>query len=83
MIVNEVTAKAAEIATVKDSAEKDLAAAEPALHAALSALNSITPKDIVSLKALKNPPDIVKRIFDCVLILRFFPVDKVTHKIIW
>ena len=37
----------------------------------MSALNSITPKDIASLKALKNPPDVVKRIFDCVLLLRW------------
>lgn len=55
---------------MKDDAEKDLAAAKPALNAALAALNSITPKDITALKALKNPPDIVKRIFDCVLLLR-------------
>ena len=59
-----------EIAGVKESAEKDLEAAKPALESALAALNSITPKDIASLKALKNPPDIVKRIFDCVLLLR-------------
>lgn len=59
-----------EIASVKNDAEKDLAAAKPALDAALSALNSITSKDITALKALKNPPDIVKRIFDCVLLLR-------------
>jgi Microtubule-binding stalk of dynein motor len=59
-----------EIATVKNDAERDFAAAKPALDAALSALNSITPKDIVGLKALKNPPDVVKRIFDCVLLLR-------------
>lgn len=43
---------------------------------ALDALNSITPKDIGALKALKNPPDIVKRIFDCVLLLRFYPLDR-------
>ena len=61
------------IQEVKDDAEKDLAAAKPALDAALSALNSITPKDITALKALKNPPDIVKRIFDCVLLLRWGP----------
>ncbi len=73
----QVTKKAAEIAAVKDDAEKDLALAKPALDAALSALNSITPKDINSLKALKNPPDVVKRIFDCVLLLRMLPVDKV------
>ena len=55
---------------VKEEAERDLAAAKPALEAALSALNSITPKDIVALKALKSPPDIVKRIFDAVLLFR-------------
>ena len=73
VIVDGVTKKAAEIATVKDDAERDLAAAKPALDAALSALNSITQKDIVGLKALKNPPDIVKRIFDAVLLLRYLP----------
>ena len=45
-----------EIAFVKEGAEKDLAAAKPALDAAVAALNSITPKDIVGLKALKSPP---------------------------
>ena len=74
VIVDQVTKKAGEIALVKNDAERDLAAAKPALDAALSALNSITPKDIVGLKALKNPPDVVKRIFDCVLILRYFPI---------
>ena len=69
-IVEAVRSKAAEIAAVKADAERDLEAAQPALEAALSALNSITPKDIVGLKALRNPPDIVKRIFDCVLLLR-------------
>jgi dynein heavy chain, axonemal len=43
---------------------------------AVAALNSITSKDIGQLKALKNPPDIVKRIFDCVLLLRMLPLDK-------
>ncbi|CAL8466541.1 g6077 [Coccomyxa elongata] len=77
VILDQVSKTASEIAAVKDDAEKDLAAAKPALDAALSALNSITPKDIVALKALKNPPDIVKRIFDCVLLLRYHPVQKV------
>ena len=62
--------QAGEIAAVKADAERDLAAAQPALEAALAALNSITQKDIVGLKALRNPPDVVKRIFDCVLLLR-------------
>lgn len=78
VIVDQVSKKAAEIGAVKDDAEKDLSAAKPALDEALSALNSITPKDIVSLKALKSPPDVVKRIFDCVLLLRYWPIDKVS-----
>lgn len=78
VIVDSVTKKAGEIAAVKDDAERDLAAAKPALDAALSALNSISPKDITSLKALKNPPDVIKRIFDCVLLLRHWPIDKVS-----
>ncbi|KAJ9508838.1 hypothetical protein QJQ45_028152, partial [Haematococcus lacustris] len=78
VIVDSVTKKAAEIAAVKDDAERDLAAAKPALDAALSALNSISSKDITSLKALKNPPDVIKRIFDCVLLLRHWRVDAVS-----
>lgn len=85
VIVDQVSKKAAEIGAVKDDAEKDLSAAKPALDEALSALNSITPKDIVALKALKSPPDIVKRIFDAVLLLRYWPIDKVrdTSCIFW
>lgn len=55
---------------MKREAEADLEEARPALQAALAALNSITPTDITALKTLKNPPNIVKRIFDCVLLLR-------------
>jgi len=77
IIVDGVRKKAEEIAGVKADAEADLQAAQPALEAALSALNSITSKDIVSLKALKSPPDVIKRIMDCVLLLRHFPVNKV------
>lgn len=71
VIVESVRKKAAEIAVVKASAEKDLEAAKPVLEAAVQALNSIAPKDIVSLKALKSPPDVIKRIFDAVLLLRY------------
>lgn len=76
-IMDSVSKKAAEINVVKTEAERDLAAAKPALDAALDALNSISPKDIGALKALKKPPDIVKRIFDCVIVLRRFPLKPV------
>ena len=77
-IMESVSKKAAEINLVKTEAERDLAAAKPALDAALNALNSISPKDIGALKALKKPPSIVKRIFDCVIVLRRFPLKQVT-----
>lgn len=84
VVVDAVSKKAAEIGAVKDDAESDLSAAKPALDEALAALNSITQKDIVSLKALKSPPDIVKRIFDAVLLLRYWPIDKVrTFAVCW
>jgi len=57
------------IAGQKEAVERDLEAAQPALDAAQSALSAINPKDIGLLKQLKNPPEIIKRIFDCVLIL--------------
>jgi dynein heavy chain len=81
-IVSVVTEKAREIYEVKVEAEKELEAAKPALDAALEALNSITPKDIGSLKSLRKPPDVIKRILDCVLLLRHMPVSKVAwHEI--
>jgi len=76
VIVDHVRGKADEIARVKTEAEADLQEAQPALEAALAALNSISPKDIVSLKALKSPPDVIKRIMDTVLLLRHFPINK-------
>eukprot|EP00966_Prymnesium_polylepis_P153707 3549567-Prymnesium_polylepis.1 len=53
----------------KDSVEQDLLAAKPALDDAENALKAITAKDIGLLKQLKQPPDLVKRVFDVVLIL--------------
>jgi len=74
-IVNQVTSQATEIDRVKVEAENELQAAQPALEAALEALNSISAKDMVSLKALRKPPDVIKRIMDTVLILRYVQLD--------
>eukprot|EP00327_Prymnesium_parvum_P015479 CAMPEP_0113272674 /NCGR_PEP_ID=MMETSP0008_2-20120614/23450_1 /TAXON_ID=97485 /ORGANISM="Prymnesium parvum" /LENGTH=4484 /DNA_ID=CAMNT_0000122153 /DNA_START=48 /DNA_END=13502 /DNA_ORIENTATION=+ /assembly_acc=CAM_ASM_000153 len=57
------------IGSQKDSVEQDLLAAKPALDDAENALKAITAKDIGLLKQLKQPPDLVKRVFDVVLIL--------------
>ena len=58
-----------EIAAVKEDAEQDLALAASS-RCSTGGLELHFLKDINSLKALKSPPDIVKRIFDCVLLLR-------------
>ena len=57
------------IGSQKDSVEQDLLAAKPALDDAENALKAINQKDIGLLKQLKQPPDLVKRVFDVVLIL--------------
>ena len=54
---------------MKDSVEQDLLSAMPALGAAEHALNTISARDIGLLKQLKQPPDLVKRVFDVVLLL--------------
>ena len=52
------------IASDAQKVEEDLAAAKPALDEAEAALNAITQKDIVMLKSLKKPPEVIKRLFD-------------------
>lgn len=54
--------------------KNDLAKAEPALKLALEELQHITPSDIATLKKLSKPPNLIKRILDCVLILRHLPI---------
>ena len=46
----------------------------------MAALSSISSKDISTLKQLKKPPDIVKRIFDTVLVLKQAPLNKVEYE---
>ena len=52
------------IAEDKRIVEEDLMAAKPALDEAEAALSAITQKDIVMLKSLKKPPEVIKRLFD-------------------
>ena len=68
--------KATTIGGEKSEVEKDLEAAKPALLEAESALNAIKPDDIKSLRALKNPPVVIKIIFDGVLLLRRKTISK-------
>jgi dynein heavy chain len=62
--------KKAQIEQEQAEAEKDLQAALPFLREAENAVKSITAKDITELKTLKQPSDIIRLVFDGLLILQ-------------
>lgn len=53
----------------QEEANEDLQQALPYLIEAENAVKSITAKDIVELKTMKTPSDIIRLVFDGVLIL--------------
>ena len=65
--------------SIRSAAEQDLQAAEPILREALAALDSITAKDIATVKRFMNPAEFIKRIFDGVLILQRLPINPVSY----
>jgi len=71
-------ADAARIALEKKDAEEDLAKAQPFVDEANGAIDSITAPDLTELKGLGKPSDIIKLVFDCVLILKMEPVHRVS-----
>lgn len=56
---------------VQRDAEKDLADAMPAFHAAIEALNTLTKGSITEVKSFKDPPVLVKKTMEAVCILKF------------
>lgn len=67
---DECLAKKSEIEREQADAERDLQAALPFLHEAENAVKSITAKDITELKTLKQPSDIIRLVFDGLLLLQ-------------
>eukprot|EP00814_Leptocylindrus_danicus_P009510 CAMPEP_0116004988 /NCGR_PEP_ID=MMETSP0321-20121206/911_1 /TAXON_ID=163516 /ORGANISM="Leptocylindrus danicus var. danicus, Strain B650" /LENGTH=4605 /DNA_ID=CAMNT_0003473357 /DNA_START=128 /DNA_END=13942 /DNA_ORIENTATION=- len=65
------------ISAERASCENDLAKAQPFVDEANNAINSIKPAHIGEIKKLANPSDIIKLVFDCVLILFQLPLSKV------
>eukprot|EP00960_Hanusia_phi_P069522 767109-Hanusia_phi.AAC.3 len=76
-IADAANEKATTIGAEKAEVQRDLEAAKPALLEAEDALKAIKPDDIKNLKSLKNPPVVIKIIFDGVLLLRRRPMIKV------
>ena len=66
VIANE---QAAVASAIKEDCELDLAAAIPALEAAVGALNTLKPADITLVKAMKNPPSGVKLVMASVCVM--------------
>ena len=54
--------------------EAELADALPVLEEALAALDAITSGDISNLRTMRQPPMLIKRIMDAVLIIMKFPL---------
>lgn len=65
---------ASRIAAEKASCASDLAKAQPFVDEANAAIDSIKPAHIGEIKKLANPSDIIKLVFDCVLILFQLPL---------
>lgn len=74
VVASRIEKEAETVQADKDDTQKDLEAAQPALDAAIEALSSISTKDIQTLKKLGKPPELIKRIFDGVLILKQRPI---------
>ena len=69
IVTDTIAAEAAVIAAGREEAEMDLVAAQPALLAARQALDQITANDVNTLRAMRRPPQMIRRIFDGVCIL--------------
>ena len=69
-------AEAARIAGEKGACEADLAKAQPIVERAVRAVDSIKAADINEIKRLGKPSDIIRVVFDCVLLLFMRPVER-------
>ena len=64
-----VNKKAQEAKLIADDAEVDLAAAKPELLAAQNAVKQLDRNSIVEIKNFASPPDGVKTVMECVMVL--------------
>ncbi|VEL07675.1 unnamed protein product [Protopolystoma xenopodis] len=62
---------------LSEECRADLAEAQPALEAALAALDTLKPSDITIVKSMQNPPPGVKLVMEGVCVMRDIKPDKV------
>ncbi|KAA3680725.1 dynein heavy chain, axonemal, partial [Paragonimus westermani] len=72
-----VNQKADASKALSEECRADLAEAQPALEAALCALDTLKPSDITIVKSMKNPPTGVKLVMEAVCVMRDIKPDKV------
>ncbi|VDO75315.1 unnamed protein product [Schistosoma mattheei] len=76
-----VNQKADASKALSDECRADLAEAQPALEAALSALDTLKPSDITIVKSMQNPPPGVKLVMEGVCVMRDIKPDKIMQRI--
>ena len=69
--------EAARIKSEKEQCEKDLAEAQPFVDEANRAISSIKPAHLTEVKRLPKPADIIKVVFDGVLVLFYARIEPV------
>lgn len=47
---------------------------------AINALNTLKPADITLVKAMKNPPEVVKNVMAAVCVMKGVPADRVPDR---
>ncbi|CAG5124201.1 unnamed protein product, partial [Candidula unifasciata] len=62
---------------IKNECDSDLAEALPALNAALSALDTLTPQDVTIVKSMKSPPYGVRLVMESICVLRGVKPDRI------
>jgi len=63
--------------TDRKHCDDGLASAAPVLEEAERSLSNLTPKDFITMRTFKNPPTVIKLIFDTVLLLFHSPIQKI------
>jgi dynein heavy chain len=78
----EIEERAAVVSKEKSESERDLENAKPALEQATKAVNSLDKDAVNIVKGFKNPPELVTRVMDTVLLIQSRPISKKVETVI-